>query len=373
MDELNVLNKGVYMLYEIKDDLARNDELKQKAVKLADDEKRYSKQLDTAKKKLATEINSTISKRRNEIESTFNSQLNSNRARMKKEQSRRASAKNSKVTKRIENETGDLREEIRSYKEEIKSIFSKNDVPHILNNGYCFAMFMPNSLGDYGIIALSMLVVLILPVIVYNLFLPDGLQKAWIMVFLYILFLSIFGGMYYFIRKYVYAQKKKELKDAVRFRNKIANVKRRIAKKEKNIRKDSDESAYGLGEFDDKINNIQAQIDSIVEEKKNALAVFENQTKKDISNDINSRFAPEIEEDEKNLAATRDEKHSVDAELNELTIKISKQYESYLGKEVLSVNVIDSMIDIMNGGNAETIADAVEYYKKTVDKGLQTL
>ena len=31
MEENNILNKGVYMLYEIKDDLARNIELKEKA------------------------------------------------------------------------------------------------------------------------------------------------------------------------------------------------------------------------------------------------------------------------------------------------------------------------------------------------------
>ena len=73
------------------------------------------------------------------------------------------------------------------------------------------------------------------------------------------------------------------------------------------------------------------------------------------------------------MEQTREEKHTVDSELSELTVKISKNYESYLGKEVLSVNVIDSMIEIMNNGNAETIADALDYYKKTVDKGLQTL
>ena len=163
------------------------------------------------------------------------------------------------------------------------------------------------------------------------------------------------------------------MKEASRCRNKIADLKRRIAKKEQKIRKDSDESGYELEKFDTEINDIQQQIDRIVEEKKNALNIFENQTKRDISNDINSRYAPEIEADDKALEQTREEKHTVDSELSELTVKISKNYESYLGKEVLSVNVIDSMIEIMNNGNAETIADALDYYKKTVDKGLQTL
>ena len=83
MEENNILNKGVYMLYEIKDDLARNIELKEKAAGLADNEKKMVKRLDTARKNLASEINGTISKRRGEIESTFNNQLNTNRTRLK--------------------------------------------------------------------------------------------------------------------------------------------------------------------------------------------------------------------------------------------------------------------------------------------------
>ena len=373
MEENNILNKGVYMLYEIKDDLAKNNELREKAIALAENEKRLAKRLDTAKKNLASEINGTISKRRGEIETTFNSQLNTNRTRLKKVQSRRASAKSSKVSKRIEDETEDYREEIRSHKEEIRSIFSRNDIPTILNNGYCFAMFMPTNLGDYGIIGGTLLFILIVPVIIYNLFLPDSLAKAWFMVLLYLLFLGIFIGVYYLIRKNVYSVKKRELKEANRYRNKIADLKRRIAKKEQKIRKDADESGYELEKFDTEIDEIQQQIDQIVEEKKNALSLFENQTKRDISNDINGRYAPEIEADEHALETTREEKHSVDSELNELTVKISKNYESYLGKEVLSLNVIDTMIEIMNDGNAENIADALDYYKKTVDKGLQTL
>lgn len=373
MEENNILNKGVYMLYEIKDDLVRNNELKEKAAGLADNEKKMVKRLDTARKNLASEINGTISKRRGEIESTFNNQLNTNRTRLKKAQAKRASAKNSKVSKRIEDETEDYREEIRSHKEDIRSIFSRNDIPAILNNSYCFAMFMPASLGDYGIIGLTMLCILILPVIIYNLLLPDALAKPVFMVLLYILFLGIFAALYYFIRKNVYVAKKREMKEASRCRNKIADLKRRIAKKEQKIRRDSDESGYELEKFDTEIDDIQQQIDQIVEEKKNALNLFENQTKRDISNDINSRYASEIEADDKALEETREEKHAVDSELSELTVKISKNYESYLGKEVLSVNVIDSMIEIMNNGNAETIADALDYYKKTVDKGLQTL
>ena len=60
-------------------------------------------------------------------------------------------------------------------------------------------------------------------------------------------------------------------------------------------------------------------------------------------------------------------------ELSDITVKISKNYEAYLGKEVLSVSVIESLIDIINDGGAETVGDALEQYKKTVDKSIQPI
>ena len=373
MEENNILNKGVYMLYEIKDDLVRNNELKSRSDSLTEEERRLSKRLDTLKKNLASEINGTVSKRRGEIEATFTAQLNNNRTRLKKAQTRRTNAKNSRVSKRIEDETESYREEIRKHKEDIRSVFSLNEIPAILNNSYCFAVFMPSSMGDFGIIFLTVLGILLLPVIIYNFLLPDALAKPWFMVLLYLLIIAIFSGAFYLIKKNVYAVKKRELKEASRSRNKIADLKRKIARKEKRIKNDADESGYELEAFDSEIGDIQQQIDRIVEEKKNALTVFENQTKKDIASDINARLAPEIEESDSKLQGIRSEKHQIDSELNELTVKISKNYESYLGKEVLSLNVIESMIEIMNDGNAEVIADALEYYKKTVDKSLQTI
>ena len=370
MEENNILNKGVYMLYEIKDDLVRNNELKERAAVLAADEKKYSKTVENLKKKLSSEINDTISKRRNEIETSFSSRLNSTRSKMKKAQSKRTSEKNSKVTKRIEDETVGLREALRVNQEEIRSIFTRNNIPKIFNNAFSYALHRPLDMKDYGIMALTVLAILIAPVIFCNLFLPDS---TLLVVLAYVLVLGISGGLYYFVYKKVYAEHRKEMKEVSQCRKRIKSFKQKIAKKKQKIRKDSDESGYELEKYDEEIRSIQEQIDLIVDEKKNALDIFENQTKRALTDNINQRYAPDIEENSRELERTREERHQADSELNELTVKISKNYEAYLGKEILSVNIIDSMIDIMNDGNAETIADAVEYYRSTVDKGLQTL
>ena len=372
MEEGNILSKGVYVLYEIKDDLEKNDELREREAKLTEEEKRFSKQLDTAKKAEASEINNTISKRRSEIEASFSAQLNKVRSSMKKEQARRASAKNTGVSKRIEDETQDLREEIRLNKANITSLFSKNDIPSIFETKYFLSLFIPNSLGEYGIIVLTFLVILAIPELVFFLAFPKE-ASAWWLLPLYIIVACIFGLIYYYARKNVYKRYRKDFKDILVYKRKIAGLKRRISKKEQIIRKDSDESGYALEKFDEKINELQKQIDTIVEEKQDAMTQFENKTKKDIATEIHTRFFEEIEEDQKALEDAREEKHKVEAELSELTVKISKSYEAYLGKEVLSVPVIENLIDIINDGNAETVADAIEQYKRTVDKSIQTI
>ena len=104
-EDSNILSKGVYILYEIKDDLVKNNGLKTRSAQLNEDEKRYSKQLDTTKKAEASEINQTIAKRRSDIESSFSTQLGQARTQMKKVQARRTTEKNNKISKRIKNET----------------------------------------------------------------------------------------------------------------------------------------------------------------------------------------------------------------------------------------------------------------------------
>ena len=370
MEDNNILSKGVYILYEIKDDLVRNNGLKQRSAQLSDDEKRYSKQLDSSKKAEASEINGTIAKRRSDIENSFSSQLGQARTQMKKAQARRANEKNSKMTKRIKSETEDLREEIRSNKEDIRSIFSRNDIPSIFNNGFFYSMFMPRSLKDFGIIGITLLAILVLPLALCLFVFPETMHGFFKAV-IYILIVAVFVGIYVLIRIKIVSVHKKDFRDVNQHRNKITNLKRRITKKEQIIRKDPNESGYELGKFDEEINDIQNRIDTIVEEKKEAMTLFETKTKLDIADGIRTRYASEIEEDQRLLEFARDEKHRVDEELNELTVKISKNYEPYLGRDVLTPLVIDSLIDIINNGNAETVGEAIDFYKKDVDKSIQ--
>jgi len=372
MEENNILNKGVYILHEIRADIARNDELKGMALTLAENEKKYTKNLEATKKAEATEINTTISKRRSDIENSFAAQLGQTRSRMKKAQTRRSNEKNNKVNKRIKDETEDLRENIRSTKEDIRAVFSSGDISKIFNNNFFLTLFRPTSLGEFGILALIVVLFAGVPVIIYNL-IPKENPKTVLWVILYIVYLVGLMVGYIALRKKVYTANRKSFDEIYRLRNRIQGFKRRIKKKEQAILSDENESGYELERFDAEIDEIQQQIDHIIDEKKAALTLFENDTKRNIANEIHTRYATEIEDDGNALEACRQEKHAVDTELNELTVRISKNYEPYLGKEVLSVSVIDALIDIIENGNAETVAEALDYYRKTIDKGLQTV
>ena len=62
--------------------------------------------------------------------------------------------------------------------------------------------------------------------------------------------------------------------------------------------------------------------------------------------------------------AAYDEQRSLENNIKTASLEISKKYEAYVGKENLSVDTINSLIEIINGGDAVNIADALVFYRK---------
>ena len=52
--------------------------------------------------------------------------------------------------------------------------------------------------------------------------------------------------------------------------------------------------------------------------------------------------------------------------IKSLSLDISSKYETYLGKENLSVPMLDSLTDIIDKGNAKNVAEAIAYYKNNL-------
>lgn len=364
MSEGNILSGGVEVLYEIKERLLEIDDLKNRSARLQDEVKGLKKQIEVQKKAEESEISSTVTKRRNESTSTLNAQLDNAQQRLKKAQGDRDKSKNEKVENHVREATSDFHKEIRVRKEEIDAVFMKNRIPGIYKNKLFFTLFFPNGLLDYLAIFGLSVAILGLPSLVYFLFIPEGTRQIWVLILIYLV-IALAGFLYIYLsitkvrRKYT-----KQLADVKNLYSKNTDTKRRIKQTSEKIRKNSDESGYDLSEFDNKIAGIEKEIDRLLDEKKKTLADFEDRVKQDITADIHSRYAQELDQAQLSLNDATKEQGEVEADLNALTVDISKKYEVYIGKEALSVPMIDEYIDIINNSEAATIADAIEYKKK---------
>lgn len=363
MGEVNVLSGGVEVLEEMKANLVRLEEMKTRSEELGQRQKQLGKDIEAKEKAMASEIDATIAKRHSEIEASYDGQIDKTRDRIKMVKAKREKMRDSKVSERIDVETADLKEELRELKQDLKGVFKRNRIPRIFNTGYFFALFMPGEFVDFCVILLSVIIMLAIPVGAWFL-VPEKLKKIWILVIAYIVVIVLFMGIFMLIFKKVRTKHSDALKEAKQIRRKIARTRKRTKKAEKNIRNDKDDSSYGLEKIDEELQELDASVESIIREKKDALKEFETTAKQDVIAQIRAGYESEIQTMRTENEAAYDEQRSVDEQVKSATLEISRKYESYVGKEVLSVAMIDSLIDIINGGDALNIADALAYYKK---------
>jgi len=364
MGDVNILNGGIEVLSEIRGSLLHLETMKKTSAEQAATRQALEKEIASKQKAMDKEIETTVSKRVDELEQSFDSQIDKTKSRIKAEKARRDKTKDEKVSQRIGAETADQHEEIRSIKQEIKGTFTKDHIWSLFNTRYFFALFLPGSISDYLLILLTVIVLAGLPLGLYFLL---GLTDYWILVAMYAAELLVFGACFFLIFKKVRNKHLTALREATVLREKIRDTKKSIKAKASSIRKDRDETGYGLEGFDRSISELESTLTTIVEQKKIALASFENSTKPDIINEIRVKYVDDIEDLKKqNEEAARVQKEA-DDEISSVTMDISQNYEAYLGKENLKVPVIDSLIDIIKTEGALNISEALEAYKKRIE------
>lgn len=367
MGEINILNGGVEQLSEIRGSLLHLDQVKKTSAELAAKENQLEKDIAAKQKAMDKEIESTVSKRTAELEDSFDSQIDKTKSRIKETKGKREKAKDEKVSERIGAETANQREEIRSIKQEIKGVFAKDKISRIFNTKYFFALFLPGSISDYLLILLTVLLLAGVPFGAYELFVPEASKNVWLLILIYVAVVVVFFGFFFLIFKKVRGKHLTALRRATELRERIVEVKKGVRKTTHNIRKDEDETRYGLESFDAEMKELDVQLSGIVEQKKQALAQFEASTKQDIINEIRIKYVDDIDTLKRENEEAHRLKKEADDDISATTMEISQNYEAYLGKENLCVSVIDTLIGFINNGNANNISEALDYYKKQLE------
>ena len=135
-----------------------------------------------------------------------------------------------------------------------------------------------------------------------------------------------------------------------------------INKIKKGIRSDTSETMYNLGEFDDEIDAVSADIRKTEAERASALEDFNKNVRPQIIKSIEDVRKPAIEtllEDIKNKRAEAD---NLAAELKAKRAFISSNYEAYLGQDFVTIPQLKRLEQIMRNGDAKTIGGAIDVY-----------
>jgi hypothetical protein len=370
MENSSLLSGGAEKLNEIKENLLELHGYQSNYDTLISEEESLEKNIESFEKDIAEEILSTTRSRRQEIENTFDKQTDKTRARIKKTKEKRDDRKNTKISERIELETASLREENSQLRLTSKDIFRQNHVPSFCNTKLYYALYSPRGFSEFLIILCSLLVILLaIPCGIYFFLLPK--EEIWSLITIYIITVLIFGGLYVFIGNHTKDKHLSEIKQVKGLRIKIRINNKKMAVIKRNIRKDRDESSYGLENFDQELVALEKDITEFTNQKKEALSVFDNSTSQVIAGEIKGRYEEKLTALKAEYERVRSEAANAEDKIQQLTIKIGSEYEPFIGKDLMTLDRLDALINIIQAGSAGNISEALAFYKQSMNQAPQ--
>lgn len=354
-----ILHGGVEELNTIKERVLELTGYQERNAELEKEEIRLEKLIATKEKDLSDETDATLKKRKNELVATYESQLATLNARNKKIKAKKEKDKGAKVSERMDEETAELRDKNKELALEIKTKLKADKAPRFCNTTLFYSFFMPKTLNEILVFILGLLIVfLAVPFGIYLLFFAKKFGELALAI-IYVVMILLVGSIYLAINNKV---KEKHL-DTIRSVRGLRNQYNRNVKSMKEIRKgiknDKDESSYGLEQYDNELNELNAEIARITEQEKDAITVFETTTTAQIKAEIKGRYEEELTSLRSKLKETDTEQKKMADKVKEYSLMLSQQYETYLGKEMLTVQKLDKLISRIKTGEAANIGEAI--------------
>lgn len=375
MTEENFFNQGRACLCQIRDELRNCDELAAKVKQLKEKCDRLKKNVSQEEKSIQDEINSTVKKRKAELEKSYDDKLDAARKQLKKAQDKRNKEKSDKVEQRMNAETADVKKDRQELKTELKTLFRKNNVPGFCRTGLYYTLFMPKGIKE--ILALLLLIILGLGVIPCGVYLlltyvvlvgNPIVSASYFMALVIAVMLILVLGIYFLIFNLTKVKYRDVLIEGRKLRNEIRARDKNIKAIKNAINKDKDESQYDLGAHDEKIGQVQEELDDIAQKKNDALKEFQKKTKDMIEEEIHGRRDEKLEQFRYELDGAEAEYEEFDKQFRETSLAIADQYGKYLGKNICKVHAIEDLIDIMDTEQVATISEALAIYKGDVPR-----
>lgn len=373
MTEDNILRGDQTALRTMQEQVSELERCRSKAAARSEDAQRLEKAVKAKEKEITDQIVDTTKKRMEAICASFDSETDKIKARQKKTALRKKKSKSEMIEDRVKIETSGLQEEYRQLKLETKSVFKKNHVPSRYNTSFYFALFLPRSVTDVLLIIITVLLtMLIVPCVVFFLL----LKSTSILIFALVYFCTavFFGGLYLLISNKTKEKHREVFAQVRELRTEMRKNKKKQKAKSREVRRDGDESKYELKEFDEEINELDRSLAEVVEQKKEALREFEQNTRLVLEQEIRETHKEALMDIKQQYDTAYREQKEAEERAKVLSLEVSRKYEAFLGKEAVSLDVIDAMLEKMEFYGARTIAEAYEAVKLDREqKGRQEL
>ncbi len=371
MEGSNLLAGGAEELNEIKECLLELYGYQSNSETLILEEEALENSISCTQKEAEDEIERTTKKRRQEIEDAFDQQLDKLHAREKRIRDKRERSKSLKVSQRIMAETSDIRSENTQLKLDAKTLIKQKRIPAFCNTKLYYALYAPSFLSDYLIILGALVFTLFLvPCGIYFLLLPKEIISY--LILSYVLSVLFFGGLYVLVANRTKVRFTDELNKVKGIRTQIRTNKKKIAVIKKNIRKDRDESTYGLQEFDAELAKLEQETAEIMSQKKEALLTFDQSTRHIIATQIEGSYKEKLEGLKADFAKASAAAQKAEERIKALTLKMASDYEPFLGKDMMTLKRLDTLANILQEGNAANISEAIAFYHKNAESTPET-
>ncbi len=341
--------------------VAERDDLKKRQEELEKLEKQENQTLKSKKKELDEDLKSTIKKRSEEISKSYDSQTKTLQDKLKKANSAREKAKNEGVKERINDETKDVVNQNEDIKTKIKDTLKNDDLPSFCSTTFYNALYFPSTVSEVLILIATLLIGFIgIPVLLYMVLPNRSVEHLFI---IYIVVIALFGGLYIGIGNMTKSRFRSTLNQVKGYRADIRANKKKIKAITKGIKNDKDEGYYNLKQYDDEIDQITQNMSDVAAQKKDAMNTFENVTRNTITEEITANHQPDIDAAQQSLDQTSADLASTKDALQEKLNAIADNYAIYAGQEFMETEKLSALEDIISGGRASSISEAITVYK----------
>ncbi len=348
-------------LNEAKDALDELSLLRDQEARLEQEEKKLEKTLSSEKKLVLDTIQQTIKNRRTEIDSSYETELGKVQEKLKKERNKREKAKNQCMKDRIAEETSELHEHNRELQSQLKTLFKGSGAPLICRNRFYYSLFMPHFGKEYlTLFGCILLVFLALPFGVYML-IPE--RKSLYLALIYVVDILVFAGAYILISNKTKMPHLETLKKGRAILDQIYSNNKKIRAITATIQKDRNESQYNLEKYDDEISQLHQELDTVADQKKDALNTFENVTKTILTDEIEHNHKDRLDQLEAEYQQTVAQLKETRQQVKTRTLYVTNHYATYLGKEFLDPVKIVDLSALIRDGKAKNVSEAISLYQ----------